>query len=264
MDELSAEAVYAQVYDLYVHDWPGEIAFYRWLIGASDLQDQGVLEIACGTGRVTLQLAATGFEMTGFDLSAELLAVARAKSAGWANVDWVQGDMRGFDLGRKFGWVIVPGHSYQFMVTPDEQVTCLENIRRHLVPGGGLVLHLDYQDYGWLAGLLEPGERPMQKRNVLHDPATGEMFRQAYRWSFERATQTATVEVDWEQLNPEGQVLRIWRMEPKRLHCAFPSEIEHALKRAGFVVEAVYGDFFENPLSETAEQMIWVARSPTE
>src|SRR5512138_3017601 len=95
--------LYAQVYDLYVSDWPGEIDFYRSLLANTGLGALGLLEVACGTGRVALQLAREGVDVMGLDLSPELLDMARRKSDGISNVRWVQGDMRTFELGTKFG-----------------------------------------------------------------------------------------------------------------------------------------------------------------
>ena len=259
--DSTPQQLYARVYDLYVPDWPGELDFYRRLVDASPLRPHGLLEIACGTGRVAVQLAADGLDVTGQDISPEMLAVARRKGAGMANLTWVQGDMRSFDLGRRFGFIISPGHSFQFMVTPDDQLQCLETLRRHLVPGGRLALHLDHQDYRWLAGLLDHSEPQFETGKLLTDPLTGERFRQRYAWSYEPATQAATVRVIWEQVDAQGAVLQAWELPPHRLHCAFRFEMEHLLPRAGFAIDAVYGDFFENPLADDSGQMIWVAHA---
>lgn len=155
MERLTAEELNAQLYDVSVPDWKGEVDFYRELIAHSPLvKTHGVLEIACGTGRITLRLAKDGINITGLDISPESLEVAREKSAGIPNVNWVLSDMRTFEIGTKFGCVIIPGHSFQFMTTPDDQVKCLEQIKKHLVIDGLVVIHLDHQNIGWLADLI--------------------------------------------------------------------------------------------------------------
>jgi SAM-dependent methyltransferase len=262
MQTKTAEEVYAQFYDLYVHDWPGEIDFYRDLILTSPLKTHGVLEIACGTGRVALTLAQAGLEVTGLDLSPELLAIANQKSQGVNNPAWVLGDMRSFDLQRQFGFVISPGHSFQFMSTPEDQVQCLEQIKRHLAPGGWLVLHLDHQDYTWLGELVKQKEPVFEEGGLLTHPVTGQKFTRANAWAFDPATQTATVITRWQALDEEGKVQKAWVMAPKVLHCVFRFEMEHMLRRVGFEVAAVYGDFYKHSLAGNSEQMIWVARNP--
>lgn len=259
MQELTAEELYAQLYDAWVLDWEGEIEFYRELIGRSPLSSFGVLEVACGTGRITWRLAKDGIDITGFDISPELLEIARNKSPGMSNVNWLLGDMRTFEIGKRFGFVISPGHSFQFMTTPDDQVKCLEQIRSHLVPDGMLVLHLDEQDFSWLAGLIN--QEPVYHTSKVVHPATNKHFRRSWAWAFEPATQNATVRVNWEELSENGDTVQAWNMEPKRLHCIFPFEMEHLLRRVGFSVEAVYGDFFKSEFTNGSGQMIWVARN---
>lgn len=251
------DALYSALYDVTVPDWPGEIEFYRALALATAGQE--VLEIACGTGRVTLQLARAGVRITGLELSSAMLARARVKSAGVPNVTWVPGDMRTFDLGRQFGLVIIPGHSFQFMLTPDDQVQCLRCIQRHLRPGGILAVHLDHQDLGWLSSLRPnlPGEFEFGAP-VVH-PFTGQLIRTAHAWIYERTTQTATVTTVWEEVGADGTVLARWERPPVALHCVFRYEMAHLLRRAEYTIEAVYGGFDGSALANDSDSMIWVA-----
>lgn len=261
MEKITAKELYAQLYDVRVLDWEGEVDFYRELIGNSLLKTYGVLEIACGTGRITMRLARNEIEITGLDISPELLEIAQQKSIGMPNVEWVLGDMRTFEIGKKFGFVISPGHSFQFMASPEDQVKCLEQIKSHLVPYGLAVLHIDFQDFGWLAELLNQKEPIYKKSDILTHPTTDQKFRRSFAWAFEPATQTATVKTNWEEIDESGNVIQVLEMEPARLHCIFPFEMEHLLKRVGFSIEAVYGDFFKNKLTNKSEQMIWLAKN---
>jgi ubiquinone/menaquinone biosynthesis C-methylase UbiE len=263
LENPTAEKLYAQLYDLRVPDWDGEVDFYQNLIGTSNLKQQGVLEIACGTGRIAMRLASKGIEITGLDNSPELLEIARGKSIGLSNVLWVLGDMRTFDIGKKFGWVISPGHSFQAMTTPDDQVMCLEQMKRHLVPGGLAVLHIDYQDIEWLAGLARQKEPNYEKSSLLTQPISNQNFRYSAAWSYESSTQTATVTTLIEELDEAGEVIQIWEMEPRRMHCIFPFEMEHLLRRVGFSIQAVYGDFFKSKLTSASGQMIWLVKNQT-
>jgi SAM-dependent methyltransferase len=261
MGKTTAQELYAQLYDVQVPDWTGEVDFYTEMVARSPMKDKGVLEVACGTGRITLRLAKEGLDITGLDLSPEFLAVARGKSAGLSNVHWVQGDMRTFEIGRKFGCIIMPGHSFQFMNTPDEQMQCLEQIKHHLVENGLLIIHLDHQDFSWLAGLIKQDEPVYEKGRLLTHPTTNKKFRQSFAWAYEPSTQTATIRSSWEEMGENGNVIQVYEMEPKRLHCVFRFEMEHLLKRTGFSIASVYGDFFKNELCDTSSDMIWVARN---
>jgi SAM-dependent methyltransferase len=256
----TTQELYAQLYDTAVPDWPGEIDFYCQMAQSSKVTSGGVLEIACGTGRVARQLAKSGVDVTGLDLSPELLGVAREKSTGVQNTHWVIGDMRSFDLGQTFGLAIIPGHSFQFMLTPDDQVSCLECIKRHLSPDGILVVHLDHQDVNWLGSLPRQATGTFSEWRELKHPSTGRRIRTASEWVFEPSTQTATVTTVWEEVGPGDVAVQRWQREPMSLHCVFRFEMEHLLKRTGYKIKAVYGDFYKEALTDESDQMIWVAK----
>ena len=262
MEKTTAQELYAQLYDAWVVDWPHEVDFYQELLAQSPFaRTNGVLEIACGTGRMALRLAQNGFNVTGLDISQELLEIARKKSSDTPTVHWVKGDMRKFDLSKKFGCFIIPGHSFQFMITPDDQVNCLEHIKRHLVANGLLVIHIGHQNIGWLAGLLDKKEPIYEKNPIITNPVTGQEFRYSFAWTYEPSTQNASVSRKLEELDDHEKVVQIWEMEPMPLHCIFRFEMEHLLSREGFCIEAVYGDFLKNELANESEDMIWITRN---
>jgi SAM-dependent methyltransferase len=260
MPELTAQQLYAELYDLRVSDWPGEIDFYLEFLKNTPESAQGVLEIACGTGRITLPLAKHGFQMTGMDISPELLKIAQIKSGNISNPVWVEADMRTFNFKRKFGVVISPGHSFQFMNSPQEQVGCLDQIKQHLISGGWLILHLDHQDVHWLSDLVKTKKPVYSVGKIVNHPITHKNYRYCNYWVYHPSTQTATSYGKWEELDENERVISTLEMPPARLHCAFHSEIEHLLVRCGFTVEALYGDFFRHPLGDKSENMIWVSR----
>ncbi len=253
---------YAQTYDQAVPDWPGEIDFYRALASETKLKGQGLLELACGTGRVLLRLAADGVRAVGLDLSPEILAVARAKSEGLAGVEWVQADMSAFDLGETFGLVLITGHAFQHLNTPLEQAACLQCAYRHLEPGGRLVIHVDKPDFLWLGDLLRDKGGVFEPAGQFVDPRTGYQVRDMSAWSFEPCTQTAITITTWEATAAGGEVVDRWQTQPVRLHVVFRFEMEHLLAREGFALENLDGDFFRHSLDDQSAGMIFVAARP--
>ncbi len=255
------EELDAALYERYVPEWPGEAAFYGAAAAEAQARGEAVLEVACGTGRVAIPLARQGARVTGLDLSEPMLEVARRHSDGLPNVRWVLGDMRAFDLGERFGLALIPGHAFQNLLTPDDQAACLAAIRQHLLPGGKLIVHLDHQDITWLGAISGPSPGKCEPREEVTHPATGARYRSRRAWSYQRATQTATLIKVWEQLDGDGAVVEQHVSHPIRLHCVFRFEMEHLLHRAGFTVDAVYGNFDGEPLTDDSEQMIWVSRT---
>jgi SAM-dependent methyltransferase len=251
---------YAQTYDASVPDWPGEIDFYRELASTAKSAGQAVLELACGTGRVAIRLAQTGVQVVGLDLCAQMLAVAREKSSGTSGIRWVEGDMRSFDLGETFGLVIIPGHAFQNLVTPEDQIHCLQSIRRHLTPEGVLVIHLDHQNVRWLGDLRGDSGGVFEEAERFRHPKTGRQVRTSRAWSYEPGTQTAIAQTVWEEIDAQGQVVDRYESGPIRLHCAFRFEMEHLFQLAGYEVQKVWGDFEGGALTDESEQMVWVTR----
>ena len=122
------EQFYAETYDEFVPDWPNEINFYQEMAANAKHAGGSILELACGTGRVAIRLARSGANVVGLDLSPHMLEIARRKSMDLDNLRWVKGNMQSFQLDEMFGLIIVTGHAFQHMITPEEQVACLECI----------------------------------------------------------------------------------------------------------------------------------------
>jgi SAM-dependent methyltransferase len=96
-----------------------------------------VLDLGCGTGRVTLDLAAAGHRVTGLDLDRRLTAELRRR-AGTRNVSAgaVVGDARRFDLRRRFDMVLAAMQFLQLLPTPAERIAAMTCARAHLRKGG--------------------------------------------------------------------------------------------------------------------------------
>jgi SAM-dependent methyltransferase len=96
-----------------------------------------VLDLGCGTGRVALDLAARGSEVTGLDSDAELVETlsdrARARKV---DVRTAVADARSFDLRTTFALVISPMQVVQLLGGPEGRAQMLAAVSRHLEPGG--------------------------------------------------------------------------------------------------------------------------------
>ena len=257
----SVEQRFAQLYDASVPDWPGEIDFYRARAARAKRDGLAVLEVACGTGRVALQLARDGIRVVGFDLSPEMLDVAREKGAGMPNVRWVQADMRSFDLGETFG---LASSLACFPEPADPRGPGgLPGVHRAPSrPDGVLVVHLDHQsggNLGWL-GAFPKRKRAFLDRPGVRHPETGRLLRVSRAWAYEASSQTASVVTAWEEVNADGKVVDLWQRGPIALHCVFRFEMEHLLARVGLAVEGLYGDFSQGNLEDDSSEMVWLVR----
>jgi SAM-dependent methyltransferase len=98
-----------------------------------------VLEFAIGTGRVALPLARRGLDVTGIELSADMLAELR-RAPGSDLIHAIEGDMATTRVEGEFSLVYLVFNTITNLTTQDEQVACFENAARHLAPGGRFVI----------------------------------------------------------------------------------------------------------------------------
>jgi SAM-dependent methyltransferase len=236
----------------------GDVAFFRRL---AEAHGKRVLELGCGTGRVTLALAADGFEVTGLDRSPGMLAEGRRKlaSVDWgtaARVQLVEGDMADFDLDRVFDLVVIPARAFAFLLTPEAQRGCLARIAAHLRPGGMLALDV----FDPRLDLCLPGDQPgatddsgpLPSGNTLrvrvldrHNDCVAQVLRETWRFTETDAAGSVVREVD------ERLVLR-W---------TFRHEMRHLLELSGFVDLTEASDFEGSPPAYGREQ-VWTGVRP--
>lgn len=99
----------------------------------------GALELAIGTGRIALPLAARGVRVAGIDLSPDMVAQLRRKSS---DIPVEIGDMRTTRIDVTFSLVYIVFNSINNLTTQEAQVACFANAARHLVPGGCFVVEV--------------------------------------------------------------------------------------------------------------------------
>lgn len=101
-----------------------------------DLIDHGkVLDLACGTGRLTIPLAQRGLQVTGIEISEPMLKRAQEKAAG-LKIKWLLGDITHFDFDHKFDLITLAGNSFQALLTPDDQLNLFRCVKARLKPTG--------------------------------------------------------------------------------------------------------------------------------
>jgi SAM-dependent methyltransferase len=131
--------------ELYDHVIPyatrPDVGFY---VGLAKESDGPVLELGCGTGRILIPTARSGIEIVGLDASASMLDACRRRLATEppelrGRVGLYHGEMRDFELARRFRLVTIPFRPFQHLLTVADQLACLAAIRRHLATDGRLV-----------------------------------------------------------------------------------------------------------------------------
>ena len=248
------------------------IAFYTALA-----QETGgpVLEIACGTGRVSIPIARLGFAVTGLDIVPGMLELARSKSAGLPT-RWVEGDARAFELGERFRLIFVTGNAFQAFLTREDQEALLERVRAHLHDDG--LFAFETRNPRW-ANLARADQEALPERAEAHRRDDGlfaflETCDQEEEWQTYTDSSGREVRVSKTQVYDHvAQILqwttyRRWREGEQEqtkitriaVRYTFPQELAALLHYNGFTLIRQYGDWNLEPLSATSRSIISVCR----
>ena len=218
-----------------------------------------VLELGCGTGRVTLPIARSGVDVVGLDNSEGMLEQARGKAClledGHGDIDLRAGDMREFSLGQTFPLVIIPFRGFLALLSVEDQVRCLAGIREHLEPGGRLIFNVFTPDPQML---VEDEDAAFHLRDVA-DPDTGRTFVIWQQTRVDNFNQVLSVRLIVDEVDQEGTVGNRFYCD-YQIRYAHRFEILHLLERCGYEVIDLYGDFDGSPFDEESGEMVWVAR----
>ena len=165
-------------------------------------------------------------------------------------------DMCDLHLDQQFGAVIIPFRPFQHLVTVDEQLACLDGVRRHLAPGGHLIFDVFNLDFSRVAS-PSTDEWEDVPETTLPD---GRRFRRGGRLAaVHRIEQVNDVELIYYVTPPGGETER--RVHAFKMRWFLRYELEHLLARAGFAIDAIYGDFARAPLTDTSPDIIVVAHA---
>lgn len=249
---MNAEA-FAAFYDRFFGDFLEDLPFYQ---GYAERAGSPLLEVGCGTGRLTVPLAVAGFRLVGLDISLAMLdrARERAAAAGVADrIRWVHGDAtQGVPEG-PYPMAFIPLNTFLHFHTLEAQRAVLAHLHRALEPGGLLLLDCLNPD----AGLLQESGQ-VHLRMWQEDPESGGMLLWFEARRVDAAAQRLEVVLLVEERQPDG-AWRRWAF-PNVMRFVWPGELRLLLENAGFAVEAMFGAYDLSPLREDSPQILAVAR----
>ncbi len=251
--DISPYDAWAEIYDSVFSYVVDDIPFY---VEESTLAGGTVLELGCGTGRVSIPIAQAGVNVVGIDSSSAMLTRAREKSreAGTPNLKLLCADMRNFNISSKFDLVIIPFRGLLSLLSVDDEIRTLMNIKRHLAPGSKLIFDIFVPD---LNMMVQDGDVPYHFRDVI-DRETGKHLIIWNQANYDAFSQVMSIRTTIEQLDDSGRVSsKMYR--DFALRYIFRWEMHHLLGICGYDVRALYGDYERGQFRENSTEMVWVA-----
>jgi SAM-dependent methyltransferase len=136
---------YPDLYDALLPVSGDQLNFYVTL---AQRHTGAILELACGSGQLTVPIAARGMSVVGVDSSPEMLTAARQRAlAAGVLAEFIDGDMREFDLGQRFSLIFIARNSLLHLSEPHEFAGLFAAVRRHLAPDGILAFDIFKPDF---------------------------------------------------------------------------------------------------------------------
>lgn len=218
-----------------------DIPFYQNLISSPE---NSILELGCGTGRVTLSLIPYCQYIQGIDISPTMLSVCRDKlinadiSQSVANV--IEGDITDFELGRTFDLIIAPFRVFQNLETDQEVDGLFKCIRKHLADNGSCILNV-------FRPFWEPDEL-CKKWEISEENLSWEIpFEGGKLACYDKK---AGIDKDKLILYPEliyrrfeGETLVEESVLEIVMRCYYPDEFEKLITEHGFVINNRWGGY---------------------
>jgi SAM-dependent methyltransferase len=205
--------------------------------------DGRALELAIGTGRIAIPLAARGVPVTGIELSAAMIAELRTK-VDEAHIPVVVGDMATAHADGEYSLVYLVFNTISNLLSQAEQVACFHNAARHLEPGGCFLIEL------WVPEL--PGPPPGSQAVVFscepgyigldtYDVANQQIVSHHFRFD-------------------DGRSAYLTRSPHRYI---WPAELDLMAELAGLELETRHADWSGTPFTGVSRSHVSVYRKPT-
>jgi len=210
-----------ELYDELCGDHRDDIRFY---VDRAVASGGPVLDLACGTGRVTIPIAQAGIEVVGLDVSPLMMkrGMEKAETAG-VSLQWVEGDYCNFSLERKFPLILIANHSIHAIEDYFSFCRFFESVEKHLTDSGLLII-----------GDLNPGS-PGFDLHKVPKLSSDEVL------SINR--------LEWSKGNRE-----------QKLSYLYPKEFVEIVEYNSFRVTEFFGDYDGGPFSPEKQHMILVCQ----
>jgi SAM-dependent methyltransferase len=212
-----------------------------------------VLELACGTGRITIPLAKEGINIWGLDYSNSMLDVLKDKTSKLSEksqhkILGILGDMTDFSLSEQFKLIFIPFRSFQSLETDKQALQCLSCVRNHLEDDGQFIINV-------FKPIKEIGEWWINLDEHLDFESTIEGGERVTRHSIKKA-----YDIDKRLLYTDF-IYRLYKHDGSveeyhdsiRLRYFYGDDLRELIKNSGFEINEEYGWYDGTPINEGME-----------
>ena len=244
---MDAYTSFARVYDLFMDNVPYEewCAFLCKILAQHGITDGPVLDLGCGTGKMTRLMSEQGYDMTGIDNAAEMLQIA-AMEPGEVPILYLLQDMQDLELDGCVRAVYSVCDCVNYVLDEEELQQAFSRVHEYLEEDGVFIFDVN-TSYKYTKLLAE--------NTFAESRDEGSFIWDNYYDEEERIN-----EYDLTLFIPEGDELYRRYTETHYQRNYETETLLKLLKNAGFTDICVYDDYTDAPLCETSERAVFVAK----
>jgi len=240
------------IYDANIYDGMNtnldDLEFYkRWM---PKNKEAHILELCCGTGRLTLPIAKDGYTICGVDYTSSMLEQAKAKaSKEGLQIEFIEADIRTLDLPEKYDLIFIPFNSIHHLYKNEDLFKTLHVVKNHLKEGGLFMLDCFNPNIQFIV----EGEKE-QKKVTEYTTKDGRdvLIKEIMR--YENKTQINRIEWHY-YIN--GKFDSIQNLDMRQF---FPQELDSYLEWNGFNIIHKFGGFDEEAFNNRSDKQIFVCQ----
>jgi len=239
---------FAQIYDKLMDevDYSEWANYLKKIIEKYKSNTCHILDLACGTGNLTIPLSSFGYSLWGLDISEEMLSVAESKARICGqNIKFIKQDMRYMNITTKFDVVICGCDGINYITREHELDKVFYNIYNILNPDG--VFIFDISSYYKLKYILGNNSFVEEKNGIF------------YCWENEFDDESSTVAMRLNFFVLDGETYR--RIEEIHVQKAYRTdEIRNKLSKCGFVNIEIFDEFTFTKPKDKSQRIFFVAK----
>ena len=240
------------IYDANIYDglntYLSDLQFYKkWLPKNKEAE---ILELCCGTGRLTIPIAKDGYSICGVDYTPSMLEQAKMKAIeAELVIDFIEADIRMLDLQEKFDLIFIPFNSIHHLYRNEDLFNALGCVRNHLKAGGIFLLDCFNPNIQYI---VEHEKEPIEIAEYTTKDGREVLIKQMMRYE----SKTQINRIEWHYFI-NGEFDSVQNLD---MRLFFPQELDSYLEWNGFEILHKFGSFEEEAFCDYSEKQIFVCQ----
>lgn len=240
------------IYDANIYDGLNtnlsDLQFYKkWM---PENKDAGILELCCGTGRLTLPIAKDGYNICGVDHTLSMLEQAKLKASGAGlKINFIEADIRTLNLQEKFDLIFIPFNSIHHLYKNEDLFKTLKVVKDHLKEGGSFLLDCFNPNIQYIV----EGEKEL---NNIAEYTTDDGRKVLIKQIMKYENKSQVNRIEWHYFIND----KFHSIQNLDMRMYFPRELDAYLEWFGFKIAHKFGNFEEEEFNDKSEKQIFVCK----